>query len=396
MDLDLTTQQANLQRRMREFIAQNLPEDIASAARFTPTVFPEYGVMKPWHDALYKRGWVATNWPRKFGGTGWSPIEQYLWECECARANTPIISPIGLALVGPVVMHYGSQDQKNHFLPAILSGEDYWCQGFSEPGAGSDLAAVRTRATRDGDNYIVSGSKIWTTHAQYSTRMFALVRTSTQGPRQAGLTVLLMDMRSPGITIRPIKTMGGDHEINEVFINEVKIPVQNRIGEENQGWDIAKFLLAHERGGSIVSPRLRNALNAVRSDLKNLLDSVDKALLEREIASVSIDLDALEMLELRSAHEQEAGRQTSDIAPLLKLRSSQLTQAIAELGVRTLGEESLYWQPDRPNHKMSTLDEKKARLRCALPALLNARAHTIFGGTSEIQKNLIAKSVLER
>ena len=223
--------------------------DRRRAALRATSVFIDPAVSLPWQRILHARGWAAPDWSAEFGGPGWSEIERYVFAAECARAGAPNLAPMGLKMVAPVIMHYGSAEQRAFYLPRILSGDDYWCQGFSEPGAGSDLAALQLRATPDGDDYILSGSKIWTTHAHFANRMFALVRTSSEGKPQAGISFLLLDMATPGISVEPIRTLAGDHEFNQVFFDDVRVPQANRLGGENEGWSVAKHLLTFERGG---------------------------------------------------------------------------------------------------------------------------------------------------
>jgi len=296
------------------------------------------------------------------------------------------VHPMGVRLVGPVILHFGTEAQKRHYLPRILSSEDYWCQGFSEPGAGSDLASLNLRARADGDDYILDGTKIWTSYAQHANRMFALVRTSSQGKRQEGITFLLLDMQSPGITVRPIRTIGGDHEVNEVHFDEVRVPQANRIGEENKGWACAKYLLEFERGAGIFSPRLRAQLRKVHRSVSTCVgDEAWTDALAQRLGEISADVDTFEWLELRSLGALEPGENPGPVSSVLKLRASRLKQAIGELGVDALGMEGLRWDLDDPGPSgdAATLARE----------YFNSRAYTIFGGAAEIQLGLIARTL---
>ncbi len=383
---------------VRGFIADHLTPELRRAQDLTASVYAEPDVSQPWHRALHARGWVAPNWPVEYGGTGWTTTQRYLFESEMSHAGAPMLHPQGLRLVGPVIMRFGTEEQKRRYLPRILSGEDYWCQGYSEPEAGSDLASLKTRAERDGDHYVVNGTKMWTTHAHHANRMFALVRTSQEPKRQDGISFLLIDMASPGISVRPIMTIGGDHEVNQVFLDDVRVPVANRVGGEGEGWGYGKFLLANERGSAIVSGRLRRALRRVKHLAETYVDGErplrhDPAVAAR-LSEIEIDIDALEMMEMRvltaSQTEEKPGASTSSI---LKLRVSQLHQAIAQLGLQVIGPDALVWEPQRPFYR---LDHQGMLPEAALPAAaryLDTRAYTIFGGTAEIQHDIIARSV---
>jgi acyl-CoA dehydrogenase len=358
----------------------------------TPSVFSEPDIAGAWHRALYKKGWVAPAWPKEYGGCGWSPAQRWIFASECARAGAPNVSPMGLQMVGPVIMKFGTQAQKGFYLPRILSGEDYWCQGYSEPGAGSDLASLKTRALRDGTDYVINGTKIWTTHAHYANRMFALVRTSDTGRKQEGISFILIDMNTPGITIRPILTIGGDHEVNQVFFDDVRVAAENLVGEEGKGWTYGKYLLEFERGGGIASARLRVGLEQVAAIARNEGRLVgDWA---AKIADVDIDIDALETTELRAMSALSSGQNPGPVSSLLKLRTSEIRQAVTRLGVEILGSDALIVEPRRPLYNLndpSLLPENELAL---VPEYLNGRAYTIFGGTSEVQRDIIAKVML--
>ena len=393
MDLAFTPAEQAFQAEVRAFIAANLTPDMARAQELTPAIFPEPDVSLRWQRALATRGWVAPLWPKAHGGPGWSPAESYIFESECARAGAPVISPLGVRMVGPVIIGFGSPQQQAHYLPRILTGEDYWCQGYSEPGAGSDLASLKTRAERDGDHYVVNGSKIWTTHAHHANRMFALVRTSASAKKQDGISFLLIDMASPGISVRPILTIGGDHEVNQVFFDDVRVPVANRVGEEGQGWSYGKYLLEFERGGGIAAARLRMGVEKVRR-LASAARLADDPLLASRMAEVEIDIDCLEMTELRVMSSLQAGGSPGPIASLLKLRMSEIRQAVTRLGVDVLGADALPWEPFRPLYALNEPPVAGEAAAVMVAQHLNGRAYTIFGGTSEVQREIIAKTML--
>jgi acyl-CoA dehydrogenase len=396
MNLELTAEELVFASRVRAFIQASLPHDMARAWHLSPTVFPEPVLVRQWHAALHRQGWVAPHWPEAYGGPGWSLTQRYIWQVLCARAGAPQVAMMSLWLIAPVLMHYGTPEQREYFLPRILSGEHYWCQGYSEPGAGSDLASLRTRATADGTDYIIDGTKLWTTHAHCADWMFALVRTADTGKRQEGITFLLIDMRSPGVSVRPILTIGGDHEVNQVFFDGARVPQANRIGAEGQGWEIAKYVLEFERGGEITSAALRAQLASAVALAKRLDDGgrkvADDPDILRGIAEVGTDLDAHEMLELRLMSELQSGGSPGATASMLKLRASQLQQAISELVLRIAGDAALRWHSGRPLYEIdpSQRDPDDA-IVAAAPRYLNNRANTIFGGSAEIQKSLIAR-----
>lgn len=391
MDLSFSATDKIFQTEVRDFIAAHLTADIRRAWALTPSFIAEPDIAGPWHRALAAKGWVAPLWPKEHGGPGWSPAQQYIFETECARAGAPVLSALGIRMVGPVIIGFGSQAQKDHYLPRILSGEDYWCQGYSEPGAGSDLASLTTRAVRDGDDYVVNGSKIWTTHAHHANRMFALVRTGQGKRKQEGITFLLIDMTSPGISVRPIHTMGGDHDVNQVFFDDVRVPVANCVGEEGKGWSYGKYLLEFERGAGIAAARLRVALDKLRAIAG---DMADDPLLAARFSETEIDIDTLEMIELRIMSSLQSGQNPGPVASLLWLRTSEVKQAVTRLGVDVLGADALPAEPMRPLYALNhptVIDEDALTI---MPLHMNGRAETIFGGASEVQREIIAKTML--
>ena len=281
---------------VRRFLADNVRPGMGRAIDLTTAFIVDPDVLIDFHRALHRKGWSVPHWPVEHGGTGWSPVQRYIFDLECGRAGAATYNASGSHFVGPVIIHYGTPEQQDRYLPRIRSGEDYWAQGYSEPGSGSDLASLKTRAVADGDHYVVNGQKIWTTNAHRANRMFALVRTATSGKRQDGITFVLFDMDTPGITVRPIMGNGGDHEFNEVFFNDARVPMSNRIGEENKGWEVAKFLLEFERGGRVLAGQVR-AQFAKLVQLMNARGGDDSALRAR-LAEIGTDLDAMEMIDI--------------------------------------------------------------------------------------------------
>ena len=391
MDLSFSPAEQAFQAEVRDFIAAHLTEDIKRAWSLTPSFLAEPDITGPWHRALATRGWVAPLWPKEHGGPGWTPARHYIFEAECARAGTPPLSALGIRMVGPVLIGFGSAAQKAHYLPRILSGEDYWCQGYSEPGAGSDLASLTTRAVRDDDHYVVNGSKIWTTHAHHANRMFALVRTGQGKRKQEGISFLLIDMTSPGISVRPIFTMGGDHDVNQVFFDDVRVPVVNLVGEEGKGWSYGKYLLEFERGAGMAAARLRISLKKLRAIAA---DAADDPLLAVRFSEIEIDVDTIEMMELRILSSLQAGQNPGAVASLLWLRTSEVKQAVTRLGVDVLGADALPAEPKRPLYTLNHAPVIHEDALTIMPLHLNGRAETIFGGASEVQREIIAKMML--
>lgn len=399
MNLDFTPSELAFQQEVRAFFAEKLTPDLRRANALTPSVFSDPDIFRRWQRILFERGWAASSWPLEFGGTGWSTTQQYIFEVENAIAGGPPLLPQGLRMVGPVIMKFGTQAQKEFYLPKILTGEDYWCQGYSEPGSGSDLASLKTRAVRNGDDYIVNGSKIWTSHAQFANRMFALVRTAESPKKQDGISFILIDMDSPGISVRPILTIGGDHEVNQVFFDDVRVPIANLVGAEGQGWSYGKYLLEFERGGSMASGRLRSKLRKIEK-LASIYRDGDRSLLESpaismRLSELEIDIDALEMTELRIMSSLQTGQNPGSVASsMAKLRNSELKQALSRLAIDILGDDALIWEPRRPLYELDEPSLLEDQALSVSAEYLNTRAYTIFGGTSEVQRDVIAKVVI--
>ncbi|SFS09546.1 acyl-CoA dehydrogenase family protein [Sphingomonas jatrophae] len=400
MDFQLSPAELAFRDEVRAFLDERLPDHLRAGATATPTVFAEPDLGREWQRILHEQGWLGYHWPVEHGGTGWSPVQRYIFEKECALASAPGLPVLGLKLLAPVLWTFGTPEQKAHYLPRILTAEDYWCQGFSEPGAGSDLASLKTSARREGDRYIVNGSKIWTTHAHFADHLFCLVRTDAAVKPQAGISFLLIDMNQPGITVRPIIGLAGDHEVNEVFLDEVEVPVSDLVGREGDGWTIAKFLLENERGGSCFAPELLAVLSRLRQDAAQEPDGYGDALIQdasfaQDLARLELSAQALEMTELRILAEVAQGRKPGPQTSLIKLVASSLRQDVDALAMRTYGHAGLQLSTRRPlygNDSDEPIGSKAAQI--AAPAYLNSRAWTIFGGSNEVQMNIIAKTVL--
>jgi alkylation response protein AidB-like acyl-CoA dehydrogenase len=394
MDMSFSPQDLAFRDEVRAFIAENYPKDLKS--RRTRGEMTKEEILT-WHRILYKKGWVAPHWPVEYGGTGWTITRRYIWNEENARAETQPLLPFGLAMVGPVIFNYGNEAQKKRFLPGILSGDDWWCQGYSEPGAGSDLAGLKTRAVREGDHYIVNGHKIWTTLAQYADWMFCLVRTDPNAKQQEGISFLLIDMKTPGITVRPIITMDGAHEVNEVFLEDVRVPAENLIGEENKGWTYAKFLLGNERSGIAGVSRSKKAIERLKSIAgAELVDGeplIKTDEFSRKIAELEIDLSALEVTELRTLAAESRGRGPGPEASILKIKGTEIQQRITEL---TLEAVSNYGFVNQPTGELTGNEfvAGPAYSNGSAQNYFNMRKTSIYGGSNEIQHNIIAKMVL--
>ncbi|HEX9647270.1 MAG TPA: acyl-CoA dehydrogenase family protein [Alphaproteobacteria bacterium] len=381
---------------MRGFIAASLPGDVkAKVEGMLELGRDDYD---RWHKILNAKGWVAPHWPVEHGGTGWSPVRRYIFDEECALAGAPRVMPFGVNMVGPVIYTFGTEAQKAHYLPRILSNEDWWCQGYSEPGAGSDLAALRTRARRDGDHYLVSGQKTWTTTAHWANMIFCLVRTEATAKPQEGISFLLIDMASPGVSVRPIITMDGGHEVNDVFLDDVRVPAANLVGEENQGWTYAKFLLSHERSGIADVGRSKKQLQRLKriagAEMKDGRPLIEDARFRAHVAEAEIELLALEATELRALSEERAGRPPGPEANLMKIRGTEIQQRLCELMMEAVG---VYAHPYVPEALAEGWNEAPVGPDYAAPLaarFFNWRKASIYGGTNEVQKNIIAKMVL--
>ena len=395
MQLEFSPAEIAFQKEVRTFIAENYPENLRSVQDEGHDLSKEDFLS--WHRILAKKGWIAPAWPVEYGGTGWTATERFIWSEELAAADCVGTMPFGLSMVGPVIYTFGTPEQKAKFLPGILSGDDWWCQGYSEPGAGSDLASLRTKAVRDGDDYVVNGQKTWTTMAQHADWGFFLVRTDSDAKAQEGISFLLIDMKTPGVTVRPIITLGGEHEVNEVWLEDVRVPVANRVYEENKGWTCAKFLLAHERTGIAAVARSKRGVEKITAIARTEQDG-DRPLIanpffKRKISELEIDLTALEFTELRSLAGEASGKGPGPESSLLKIKGSEIQQRITELALEAVGHYGApYFRGFGEGDNEHPIGPDYAHR--AAPTYFNTRKTTIYGGSNEIQRNIIAKMVL--
>jgi pimeloyl-CoA dehydrogenase large subunit len=397
MDLRFTPEEIAFRNEVRGFFRAVLPPDIRRKMVEGRHLAKEDIV--GWQRILNDKGWAVPHWPEEWGGTGWTPIQHYIFQEEMQQAPAPQPLPFGANMVGPVIIAFGNEAQKNHYLPRIRGIEDWWCQGFSEPGSGSDLASLKTSAKRVGDHYIVNGQKTWTTLAQHADMIFCLVRTDPAVKKQEGISFLLIDMKSPGITVRPIVTMDGGAEVNEVFFDEVKVPVENRVGEEGKGWDYAKYLLGHERAGiarvGVSKERIRRLKElAALEPAGGGARMIDDMRFREKIAAVEIELKALEMTQLRVVSAERHGRSNKPdpASSILKLKGSEIQQTISELLMEVVGPYALPYQPDIDGGNEPPIGPDYAGPLA--PTYFNWRKISIYGGSNEIQKNIVSKAIL--
>jgi len=396
MNLTLTAEDLRVRDDVRAFLREALPSDLSDKVNSGRRLARE-DYMR-WHRILAAKGWVAPSWPIERGGTHWTALQKHLFEEASWEAGAPQVQPPGIKLAAPVIMRFGSKWQQDHFLPRIYNGIDFWCQGYSEPGAGSDLAALQTRARLDGDHYVVDGQKTWATLAQWADMMFCLVRTSNTGKRQEGITFLLIDMKTPGITVRPIETLDHDHEVNEVFFDNVRVPVINRVGEEGKGWTYAKVLLGHERTAIASVGRSKRDLRLLkrlaRQEKRRGQPLSDDPVFARKLALLEMEFMALEVTVLRVIAAEERQQGPGPEASLLKIKGTEIRQQLTALMLEAAGPQALPFALD-------WLDNAPDAPTWAHPAIapvaanyFNTRKTSIFGGTNEVQRNIIAKTIL--
>ena len=392
MDLAFTPEEQKFREDIRAWVGANLPADLAHKVHNALNLTRDD--MQRWAKILGTKGWLGHAWPKEFGGPGWNAVQKHLFEEECALAGAPRVVPFGPVMVAPVIMAFGNAEQQKRFLPGIASGEVWWSQGYSEPGSGSDLASVKTRAERQGNTYLVNGQKTWTTLGQYGEWIFCLVRTSLEGKPQTGISFLLIDMKSPGVTVRPIVLLDGEAEVNEVFFDNVVVPAENLIGEENKGWTYAKHLLSHERTNIADVNRAKRELERLKRIAKaeGLWDDMR---FRDELAKIEVDVVALEMLVLRVLAADKSGKNSLDIAGLLKIRGSEIQQRYSELMMLAAGPFALPlireameagWQGDFPGGAVANAP--------LASTFFNMRKTTIYGGSNEVQRNIVAQTVL--
>ena len=384
MDLDFNLEERTFRDEVRQFLAAELPADIRDRMSRNDASRIRDDIVR-WQKILHAKGWGAPGWPLEFGGTGWSKTRQYLFETECALADAPAQLAFGIKMVAPVIMRYGSAEQQQRFLPRILAAEDWWCQGYSETGSGSDLASLKMKAERDDDDYVLNGRKVWNTLGQFADWIFCLVRTDPAAKPQKGISFLLIDMKTPGISVRPTRLLDGTFEVNEIWFDDVRVPASNRVGEENQGWTYAKFLLGHERTNIAGIGACKRELRRLKQDaaavMKEGRSLLEDPLFGNRVAQVEIELTALEVTNMRVIFAEAANHAPGSEASMLKIRGTEIMQRISELQVELLGPAALAYQPEDDSSR-------------ATAAYLNLRKLSIFGGSNEIQRNIIAHMIL--
>ena len=398
MDLTFSREDETFRAEVRAFISDKLTDEMRERSIKTTSVFADKSLAMQWQEILVEKGWAVPSWPREWGGTDWTITQKYIFSEECARARAPGLIPLGLRMLAPVLLHYGTDEQKAEYLPKMLSGEHYWCQGYSEPGSGSDLSSLKTSAVRDGDDYVVNGTKIWTTHAHFADHIFCLVRTSTSGKPQAGITFLLIPMSTPGVSVEPIITLAGDHEVNQVFFDNVRVPQSNRLGPENEGWTVAKVLLEFERGGGSASSAAKVSLGELKLIAEREHDGarplIEEPAFRARVNFAEIQVRALEFAELSTLARMERGETPGAGSSLAKNNSVELNQAIQELKLEAI---HYYGLPHANFISLEHGDEPWVGAHYSetvTARFLNSRAASVYGGSREVQKNIIAKAVL--
>ncbi|MEM6847108.1 MAG: acyl-CoA dehydrogenase family protein [Pseudomonadota bacterium] len=392
MDLNFSAEELAFQNEVRAFLADKLPREFADKVRANKEL--DKAELERWHAILNERGWLAVTWPVEYGGTGWSPVMRHIFEEECCRANAPRIIPFGLHMLGPVLIKFGTKEQCDTILPRILDGRDWWCQGYSEPGAGSDLASLKTAAVRDGDHYGINGQKTWTTLGQHANKIFCLVRTSKEGKPQQGISFVLVDLDTPGVEMRPIKLIEGGYEVNEVFFTDVRVPVANLVGEENMGWTIAKYLLTHERtniaGVGFSVQALEQLKSLARQERRNGKRLMDNPLFAARLSEIEIDLEAMKITNLRMLSDAQKNGAPGPESSMLKIKGTVIRQTINDLARRALGPAAApFPSEDLENAALAPADHMHNAAD-----YFNNRKISIFGGSNEIQRNILTKAAL--
>jgi acyl-CoA dehydrogenase len=387
----LNAEDARFRGEVLAFLRAELTQDLIRQADAHESLFPPPAVTLPWQEKLRRRGWLGLHWPRDCGGAGLSAMQRFILETESLAAGAPLLAPFGLNYLGPILIHFGTDAQRARFLPRILSGADYWCQGYSEPNAGSDLVSLQCGARRDGADYVVRGTKLWTTHAQHANWIFLLVRTSNSGKPHTGISFLLADLRTHGVTVTPIVSIAGEHEVNQVFFDDVRVPADQLVGKEGEGWAIARYLLEFERGGFVMNGLLRRKLarcEALAPAALAVASSFEAAILRSRLLELQVDLLALAAAELRVALSFEVGSSPGPEAMVLKVEFTELMQRIEALGVALLGGRGLGFAAGAGGA------DRDQVAQALLGSYLNNRAATIYGGSSEIQRDIVARTAV--
>ncbi|WP_077145586.1 acyl-CoA dehydrogenase family protein [Sphingopyxis sp. KK2] len=399
--MQLSPEDEAFRDEVRAFFAAELTPELRRAGKLMTSVYADHAAQMQWHRKLHARGWVAPAWPVEHGGCDWSIVRHHIFASERVRAGAPPVSPMGIQMAGPAIIAFGTEAQKAWFLPRMLSGEHFWCQGYSEPGAGSDLAALQMKAVRDGDDLVCTGSKIWVTHANVANWAFCLVRTSTGARKQQGISFLLVDMTSPGIAVRPIVMASGEHIQNQIFFDQVRVPVANVLGTIDDGWTVAKYLLEFERGGSAYAPKIEVALAELAAQVAAQPAGPGRAPLEVRIAEARIRCDILARLESDILSRLSAGASTGTDASMMKILGTELQQRVTELVLDAAGPLARAFQPGVavpggpiPGHVPDDYCSGEVWQAIAPLHYLNERASSIYAGTNEIQHGILAKAEL--
>ncbi len=398
MNIEFSEQDEAFRAEVRAFLDEHLTEEMREEARRCTTVFSDKDLALKWQLILAEKGWAVPAWPEEHGGPGWSITQKYIFNEECAKAGAPGLIPLGLRMLAPVLFKYGTQEQKDYYLPRMLSGEHYWCQGYSEPGSGSDLSSLKTTAVKDGDDYIVNGTKIWTTHAHFADHIFCLVRTNPDVKPQAGISFLLIPMDLPGIKVDPIITMAADHEVNQVFFDDVRVPQSNRLGPENEGWTVAKYLLEFERGGGAATAKLKVALDELKTlaaeEHNGQSPLIEEDYFRDAISDIEVSVNGLELIELMNLERLSRGESPGASSSVLKNTGVELDQRISTLQLEAV---QYYGVPHANLISLNGYSDPWVGPEYAetvVPHYLNKRAASVYGGSKEVQKNIIAKAVL--
>ena len=396
MNLNFSEAEVLFKEEVKGFLDSELTADLVSAAKHTSAVFTEKDVAMEWQSKLVKKGWLVPSWPEEYGGTNWTETQKYIFSSECAKAGAPNLIPMGLAMIGPLLLGRGTKEQKDYYIPRIISGEDYWCQGYSEPGAGSDLASLQCRAVRQGDQYVINGTKIWTTHAHLANKIFCLVRTDNSGKKQQGITFLMLDMDQPGVKVEPILTMAQDHDFNQVVFTDAIANVKDRIGEENDGWSVAKYLLEFERSGGVGGSKSLSDIEFIRKLIDKIsLTHNDKNFINPylvKVAELEIKAQAIQYTSLRILSSIREGDSPGPESSMMKTLATDLEQEISELTLDVIGYYGIPFQDTSFGTNESAIGDET--FRSIAGKYQNLRATTIYGGSNEIQRNIMAKAVL--
>lgn len=405
MNIEWTTEEQAFQKEVREFLNSHLTDELRTAGRLMTSVYADYDASMAWQNIVAEKGWAAPAWPVEYGGCDWSVAQHYIWSRECATAGAPPISPGGIQMCAPALLAFGTEEQKSFYLPRMLSGQHFWCQGYSEPGSGSDLASLQMSAVADGDHFVCNGSKIWTTHANVANWIFCLVRTSRENKPQNGITFLLIEMDSPGVEVKPIISLTGEHIQNQVFFTDVRVPKANVVGQIDQGWTVAKYLLEFERGGVAYAPQLQAHLENIRRFAATTPGNSTEVLAHdplfaAKLASAEIRISALEMYELQTMSALSAGGSPGTSASVMKILGTELQQWVTELALEASGHYGQIYQPQATKPGGAVFYPHGSDLAGPVEAAIaplryfNERAGSIYAGSNEIQRNILAKAAL--